>query len=221
MPSRPSAISASSTGVGMPLAVSEALSTPAERGPTRRSPKASSVAARRRSAAARSAAVLGSPLPPDVPAAAPPEPPSLAAAAPGRAGLHAADGCGDDGPAVAVLVEVGRDLAERGAPVGVRVLAVERAVGGAVADHRGRVRRRRGRQRQDRESGREHDEMSHSSGHAENALLVRIDPVHERNALNQLPQASNWIRHIRAGSFICPLRPQKGPSRRRRPMRRA
>ena len=147
---------------------------------------------------------------------------ATAAAVSGRGGLHpAADGRGDDRPAIAVLVEIGRDLAERGAPVGLRVLAVDGAVRGAIPDHSGRVGRRRGRQGQDRESGREHTEMSHSSGHAENALPVRIKPVHGRNALNQLPQASNWFRRVRPGSFILLLRPPRAPGRRPQPRRPA
>ena len=153
--SRPSAISAISSGVGSWLEALERSKRPlvpgfdrlvADLEPRARSPPdpepAPEVIASRSSASfARAAASPGS--------AAPCAADALAGASAPLALVRAAgDGRADDLLAVAVLGQVGRQVVARLAQVGVRVGAAECAVVGAVADHLPRVRRCRGRARQ-------------------------------------------------------------------------
>ena len=91
---------------------------------------------------------------------------ALAGAAAALALVGAAgDGGADDLLAVAVLGEVGRQVVERLAQVGVRVLPAESAVVVAVVEHLPRARRRRGRGGKRHECGKQ-EQMSHDSGHS-------------------------------------------------------
>ena len=151
--------------VGSPFDVSAAWKTSGLRGSALRSPSASSVFARSFLRFCARAFFFNAAFV----AAEPVAPRGGVALVLRCAGLGpAADRGGDHRAAVAVLVQIRGYAAQRGALLGVRVLAVDRAVGRAVAHHGIRISRRGGRQRQRRESDDEHHQMSQSRSHSDN-----------------------------------------------------